>query len=148
MTRAFCLAMLVLAAASFVVGLGPASAEAQPAAQAAWEPAAWAAQETVELRTADPGEAPHWFPVWLVVIDGQLYVRLGSRAAGRVERSTTAPDLGVRIAGREFDRVKGVAAPEMAEQVARAMADKYWSDLFVRLFPHPLTLRLEPEPGG
>ena len=32
----------------------------------------------------------------------------------------------------------------MAERVAAAMADKYWSDIFVRFFAHPLTLRLKP----
>lgn len=119
---------------------------ASRAAAATWDPAAWKAEDTVELRTDVPGEGPHWFPVWIVVIDGQAYVRLGSRAAGRVERSGTKPYLGVRIAGQEFDRVSGVAVPEMAGKVAAAMGEKYWSDIFVRLVPHPLTLRLEPEP--
>jgi hypothetical protein len=32
----------------------------------------------------------------------------------------------------------------MADAVAQAMADKYWSDVFVRFFSHPLTLRLVP----
>jgi hypothetical protein len=110
-----------------------------------WQPAAWAGANTVELRTTAPGEAPHWFPVWVVVVDGQLYARLGSRAASRIERNQTAPSVGIRILGQEFDRVRGVPAPESAERVAAAMAAKYWSDVVVRHFSHPLTLRLVPE---
>jgi len=82
--------------------------------------------------------------VWLVVLDGQLYVRLGDRAARRVEENETEPVLGVRIAGQQFDRVVGEPAPEKADAVAAAMAEKYWSDVFVRFFDHPLTLRLTP----
>lgn len=110
-----------------------------------WTPAAWAAEETVDLTTVAPDEGAHTFPVWLVVIDGQLYVRLGSRAAGRVEASTTKPYLGVKIAGASFPKVKGEPAPEMADRVSAAMADKYWSDVFIRWVSHPLTLRLVPE---
>jgi hypothetical protein len=118
---------------------------AAPAVAADWTPRAWADASTIELRTVAAGEGEHWFPVWVVVIDDQVYVRLGSRAAGRIENNTTAPRLAVRINGREFDRVKGVPAPEDAERVARAMAAKYWSDVLVRHVNHPLTLRLVPE---
>jgi len=44
--------------------------------------------------------------------------------------------------------VRAVPAPDYAERVAKAMAAKYWSDLIVHHFSHPLTLRLVPEPGG
>jgi hypothetical protein len=110
-----------------------------------WEPAAFAKQDTLKLRTNCPDEGEHWFPVWLVVIDGQVYVRLGSRAAGRVECNSTKPFLGVEVAGQRFDHVRGVAAPDYAERVGKAMADKYTSDIFVRFLSHPLTLRLVPE---
>jgi hypothetical protein len=112
-----------------------------------WTPQAWAGESTVELRTTDPGDQPHWFPVWLVVIDGQLYVRLGSRAAGRFDRNVTKPMLGVRIAGKTFERVRGVVVPEMATKVAAAMSQKYWGDLLVAYMSHPYTLRLEPAPS-
>lgn len=131
--------MIRLAVASLAVIL------ALPAAAAEWTPRAWADTNTVDLRTTAPGEGEHWFPVWLVVLDDQVYVRLGSRAAGRVEKNTTAPFLGVRIAGQQFDRVKGVPAPEAVERVARAMGEKYWSDVLVRYANHPLTLRFVPE---
>lgn len=114
----------------------------------AWDPARWRDEDTVELRTTAPGEEPHWFKVWLVVLDDQLYVRLGGRAAGRFEGNVTRPVVGVRIAGLEFAQVTGTPAPDMVEPVADAMADKYWSDVFVRFVDHPLTLRLVPAPAS
>src|SRR5881628_1115451 len=122
------------------------SAASAPAAE--WTPDAYAKESTLELKTIAAGEGEHWFPVWLVVVDDQVYVRLGPRAAGRIERNTTAPYVGVRLAGQEFPRVKGVPAPEKAERVAAAIADKYWSDVVIQHFSHPLTLRLVLEPDG
>ena len=119
----------------------PATASDPPA----WNPTAWQEESTVELRTQAPGEETHWFKVWFVVLDGQLYVRLGGRASKRFEENTTRPVIAVRIAGQEFPRVTGVAVPEKADEVAAAMADKHWSDVFVRWMDHPLTLRLAPE---
>jgi hypothetical protein len=112
-----------------------------------WTPTAWADENTVDLRTTEPGSEPHWFPVWLAVIDGQMYVRLGSRAAARFDGNATKPIVGVRIAGKTFDRVRGVLAPEMTDRVTAAMRDKYWlqGDIIVRHINHPYTLRLEPE---
>jgi hypothetical protein len=113
-----------------------------------WNPAAWASASTVELRTEAAGEGPHWFPVWLVVVDGQVYVRLGPRAASRIERNTTAPYVGVKIVGQEFDRVRAVPAPDYVDRVAQAMAAKYWGDILVRHMSHPMTLRLVPDEGA
>ncbi|MFI5366686.1 MAG: hypothetical protein ACHQ4J_13800 [Candidatus Binatia bacterium] len=110
-----------------------------------WESTTFAKEDTLKLRTNCPSEGEYWFPVWLVVIDGQVYVRLGGRAAGRVQCNSTSPFLGVDVAGQRFDHVRGVPVPEYAERVAKAMADKYTSDIFVRFFSHPLTLRLVPE---
>ena len=113
-----------------------------------WTPAAWKAEDTVDLQTTVPDEGEYWFPVWLVVLDDQLYVRLGTKAADRVEKSKTAPYMGVRIAGQQFDRVKGVpASAEMVTKVAEAMNDKYWSDVFIKYFAHPMTLQLTPDDG-
>ena len=127
------------------LALIPLLLAAAPAVAADWTPRAWANASTIELRTTRPDEGEHWFPVWLVVIDNQVYVRLGSRAATRVEKNTTAPHLAVRIKGQQFDRVTGIAAPEDTERVAQAMAAKYWGDVLIRHFRHPLTLRLAPE---
>ena len=122
----------------------------RPAVAADWTPRAWADEGTVELRTTDPGEAPHWFPVWLAVIDGQLYVRLGTRAAGRFDRNVTKPVIGLRIAGQTFERVRGVLAPDMTDAVTATMKEKYWlhGDIIVRHMSHPYTMRLEPEPAA
>ena len=114
-------------------------------ALAAWTPPAWGQEQTLELRTTAAGEGEHWFPVWLVVLDGELYVRLGSRAAGRMAQNGTAPFVGVRIGGQEFDRVKTEPTPEAAARVAAAMREKYWFDVVARQFDHPLTVRLRAE---
>ena len=116
-----------------------------PAQAAEWNPQAFAKEDTIQIRTIGPTEGEHWFPVWLVVLDGQVYVRLGKPAAERVTKNTTAPYFAVKIAGQQFERVKGETAPDMASAVADAMAGKYWTDIFVRYMTHPLTLRLIPE---
>ena len=113
-------------------------------AQAAWDPAAFSQEETLEFLTVAPDGEEHWSTVWLVVLDGQVYLRLGSRAAERFEASTIKPKLKIRIAGQTFDDVTGVPAPEQADAVAAAMHEKYWSDVFIQYFSHPLTLRLTP----
>ena len=76
----------------FVALVGFAAATILPAAVLAadWTPRAWAEESTIELRTTAAGEEAHWFPVWLVVIDDQLYVRLGRRAVGRIEATLPA----------------------------------------------------------
>jgi hypothetical protein len=131
--------------ASLLVGLVTALL-VPPAAAAEWNPKAWADDSTLELRTQASGEDAHWFPVWLVVLDDQLYVRLGSRAADRIATNATAPFVGVRIDGAEFERVRTEPAPDRADAVAKAMGDKYWSDVVIRYFDHPMTLRLVPAP--
>jgi hypothetical protein len=113
-------------------------------AGAGWAPAGYVDVETLEIRTQEEGADAHWFPVWLVVIDGQVYVRLGNRAASRVENNVHKPRVSVRIANEEFESVETEPVPEMADRVADSMAEKYWSDIFVRFFPHPLTVRLSP----
>jgi hypothetical protein len=132
---------LAAAVAILAAGLAPAPARAT----AGWDPAAFGSESTLQLLTIGPEEGEHWTTVWLVVLDDQVYVRLGGRAAGRVERNTTAPYVKVRIAGRQFDRVRAEPVPEMVAPVAAAMGEKYWSDLLIRFVPHPLTLRLVPE---
>lgn len=121
---------------------------AKQVAVPSWNPAAFGTVDTLEFLTVGPEEGPHWSTVWLVVLDDHVYVRLGSRAAERIQRNTTAPHVGVRIGGREYPRVRTEEAPAMVARVAAAMAEKYTSDIFVRYSPHPLTLRLEPDPAA
>ena len=116
------------------------------AAPAGWTPAEWAGEKTLELTTDVPSEGSYTFPVWLVVIDGQVYVRLGNRAAGRVQGSKSAPLVGVKVAGHQFDHVRCEPAPDAVPRVNEAMAQKYyWSDKVVHHMAHPLTCRLMPQ---
>ena len=128
-----------------IVGLIALEAAMRPACAASWEPDRFTKEETLKLCTNVQNEGKYCFPVWLVVIDHQVYVRLGSRAADRVEHSTTKPVVGVEVAGQQFEHVRGVSVPDYADRVAKAMGDKYTSDILVRFFSHPLTLRLVPE---
>src|SRR2546425_8965965 len=107
-----------LAAAAFIALV------AAPAGADEWKPRAYASESTLELRTTAPGEGDHWFPVWLVVLDDQVYVRLGMRAAGRGESNTTKAHGRVRIAAQPVHRIKRGAAPGAVATVGGAMAGK------------------------
>jgi hypothetical protein len=112
----------------------------------AWDPRALAKENTLDFLTVGPEEGEHWSRVWVVAVDDHLYLRLGRRAASRFEKNTQAPWVKVRIAGREFDRVRAQPAPDMADRVAAAMAEKYWTDILVRYSSHPLIVRLSVTP--
>jgi hypothetical protein len=114
-------------------------------ADEAWTPAAWRNADILEILTTGPEEGEHWSKLWLVVLDGQVYLRLGSRATERVQSNVTKPFVQVRISGQQFDRVRAEEAPEFRDRVASAMAEKYWSDRLIRLMPHPMTVRLTSE---
>jgi hypothetical protein len=123
------------------IAVAPVAIAEQPST---WDPATLGKENILEFLTVGPEEGEHWSKVWVVEVGGQLYLRLGRRAAARFEKNTTAPYVKVRIAGLEFDHVHAEPAPEMANQVAVAMAAKYWSDLLIRFASHPLTIRLSP----
>lgn len=112
---------------------------------AGWDPARHTDESTLEFLTVSPEDGEHRSTVWLVVIDDQLYIRLGSRAAARINDNTRAPIVSIRIAKEEFAEVEAIAVPEMAEAVAAAMAAKYSTDIFVRHLDHPLTMKLRPK---
>lgn len=114
-------------------------------AQSAWTPNDWAKEETLKLCTNDPGEGEYCFKVWLVVVDSDVYVRLGSKAADRMNKNATGMSLPVEIGGNRFEHVRAMEAPDYVERVGKAIGEKYWSDVFVHLMNHPLTLRLRPE---
>jgi hypothetical protein len=114
---------------------------------AEWDPARFAYEDVLEFRSVSEEGDEHWSKVWLVVLDAELYVRLGSRAVERIEANVEAPYVGIRIADEQFDRVLTEAQPEMVERVSEAMADKYWTDFMASLFEHPLTLKLVEEAG-
>jgi hypothetical protein len=120
-------------------------AHAAPSRAADWSPGMWTAEETLQFRTTCPDEGEHWSYVWLVVLDGEVWVRLGSKAAWRVDCNTTKPITAVKIANELFPQVELVNVPEMAERVAAAMADKYWTDVFIQYMDHPYTMKLVPK---
>ncbi len=126
---------------SFLLILFGLSGSVSAAEGQGWE--RYSHESTLEVLTIDSEGEEHWSTFWLVVLDGQCYLRLGTRGAERIERHTKQPHVSIKIAGQRSDQVLVIRAPEMAEAVAAAMAEKYWSDLYVRYFPHPMTVRLE-----
>ncbi|HYB98971.1 MAG TPA: hypothetical protein VEC57_07505 [Candidatus Limnocylindrales bacterium] len=114
-----------------------------------WTPEMWMDEDTLQFRTDCPDEGEHWSYVWLVVLEEDVYVRLGSRAAARVDCNKSKPIVAVRIADDlEFPAVEMVPSPDKADAVAAAMADKYWTDIFVRYADHPYTMKLVPKKKG
>jgi hypothetical protein len=110
-----------------------------------WDPEAFRQASTIQIMTSEPDVGEHWSKLWVVVIDGQPYVRLGTRSYGRVQRNTTAPYVKLKVGDQEFDKVKLEEMPDMKDKVAGAMADKYFLDVLVRYESHPTVARLTPE---
>lgn len=137
-----------IAALMAMIVFGSTSAWAAPPTVTSWDPAAFRDLSTLEFRTVGPDEGEHWSTVWLVVIDDQVYLRLGAKAADRMRRNKTAPIVAVRVGGRTYERVRAEEAAAMAPRVGAAMGDKYWTDLLIRYAAHPLTMRLQPEPAA
>ena len=122
-----------------------ATAGADDKAVPGWDPAVFSHASTIKIMTTEPDVGEHWSNLWVVVIDGQSYVRLGERAYARIRKNTTRPYVKLKVAGKEFDQVKVEEMPDMKEKVATAMADKYWMDILVRHQSHPMVARLVPE---
>ena len=136
---------VVVAPAVFWIALmGAACAATNPVP--GWDPNAFRDQSTLQIMTIGPEEGEHWSNLWLAVIDGQLYVRLGDRSYGRVQKNTASPYVKVKIGDKEFDKVRLEAAPDMADKVAAVMAGKYFMDILIRHESHPMTARLVAEP--
>ena len=119
MTRPL-LRILILAA---VVALRPPSAAA---ASPDWN--AVAATDTVEVITKNADGTLKDTTVWLVVVDGQGYIRTGNtRWWSNIERDH---DVALRIEGKEYPlRVELVEDPELRQRVIDAFRAKYgWVD--------------------
>jgi hypothetical protein len=132
------------AAVFLLIVMGEVSAASIPVP--GWTPDEFRDQSTLQVMTIGPAEGEHWSKLWLVVIDRQLYVRLGDRSFGRIQENTANPYVKVKIGDKEFDKVRWEAAPDMTDKVAAAMADKYLMDILVRHASHPMTARLVAEP--
>ena len=115
-----------LAVLSFVLSVVLATAaHADNKAVPGWDPTVFRDASTVKIMTTEPDVGEHWSNLWVVVIDGQPYVRLGDRAYGRIQRNATSPYVKLKVADEEFEKVKVEEMPDMKENVAAAMAEKY-----------------------
>jgi hypothetical protein len=120
-------------------------AGAADTAVAGWDPETFRQASTIEIMTTEPDVGEHWSKLWVVVIDDQPYVRLGTRSYGRVQRNTTSPYVKLKVGDQEFDKVKLEEMSGMKDKVAAAMADKYFLDRLIRYESHPTVARLIPE---
>jgi len=127
----------VLAAMLFVTSANAATG---------WDLSLFQKESTLQFFTVNASGDEHWSTVWVVVIDGAPYVRLGSASTSRINGNTKAPYVNIKIAGQEFDHVMAQSAPDMRDQVMAAMRAKYWTDILVRYEEHPLIMRLVQNP--
>ena len=132
--------------ASIMVAIAAGALIAAADVSGGWSPELFNSASTLQFYTVNSAGDGHWSTVWVVVIDGQPYLRLGSAATSRINGNVEAPYVKIRVGGSEFDRVLAQSAPEMKDKVWAAMADKYWLDILVRYEDHPLTIRLVPAP--
>ncbi len=103
---------------------------------AEWRPADWADTSTLEFLTDCPDEGEKWSPVWLVVLDGEMYISLGSKAASRLACSRTAPKTSIKIEGELYEDVTLVPETALAQAIEDARWDKYWTNVLVGYFHH------------
>jgi hypothetical protein len=136
-----------LAVLSFVLLIAFATTARTDETVPGWDADLFRDESTLKVMTTEPDVGEHWSNLWVVVIDGQPYVRLGDRAYGRIQRNTTKPYVKLKVADHEFDKVKVEEMPDMKDKVAAAMANKYWMDVLIRLESHPMVARLVPEPA-
>jgi len=115
------------------------------ASAAQWSAPAFEDESTLEFRTVNAQGEAHWSTVWLVVLDGDIYVNLGDRAVERLRTNTTAPLVSIRIAGHEFEKIVAEPAQDRQPAVAQAIADKYWTGFLVPYRAPSTVMRLRPE---
>jgi hypothetical protein len=118
---------------------------ASVAAAAEWKAREFDEESILEFRTVNAEGEGHWSKVWLVVLDDQVYVNLGDRAAERLKTNATAPLVSVRVGDDEFENVRVEAAQELQPAVAQAIADKYWTGFLVPYRPPSKVMRLRPD---
>lgn len=103
--------------------------------------------ERVTLRTEDAAGEGHATPLWVVELDGTLFLRAGDRASGWVERLRAEPGVELRRGGT-WRRYRAELVPERTEAVSARMAAKYGlADRLVGLIRDParsVAVRLEP----
>jgi hypothetical protein len=118
---------------------------ASAAGAADWKPRQFDEESILEFRTVNAEGEGHWSKVWLVVLEDQVYVNLGDRAAERLKSNATAPMVSVRVGDEEFENVRVEPAQELQPAVAQAIADKYWTGFLVPHRPPSQVMRLRPD---
>lgn len=123
---------------------------AADAAAADWNPATFREESVLEFFTVNRDGEEHWATVWFVELQGEVFVRLGERAATRIRENVNEPIVSVRIGDQRFDRMVAEEVRERAGDVVAGMQQKYWSARFSSWFSSTapedrLTLRLRPE---
>jgi hypothetical protein len=115
--------------AALCVLLGALGASAAPID---WR--ALAGEQTVAVRTTEADGAPRETTAWLVVVDGQGYLRTGeTHWHGNIARD---PKIAVRIAGHDYAvTAEHVTDPALRAKIEAAFYEKYgFADTFVGWF--------------
>jgi hypothetical protein len=114
--------------------------------------AALTAVEEIRIETQAPGGDAHRTIIWVVVDDGEVFVRSVNGAPARWYREAKAnPAVAIHLKGRYRLPATAIPAddPDSIDRVSEAFRAKYarWGgSLQSMLEPHtlPTTLRLEP----
>jgi hypothetical protein len=120
-------------------------AVAAGAAEVDWN--AVADVEEVEVVTTNEDGTPRATTIWLIVVDGQGYIRTSgwTRWGGNVERN---PDIALRIGDAEhLLRASFVEDEELRARIVAAFREKYGRfDGFLNVFrgSNPPIMRLDP----
>jgi hypothetical protein len=112
-------------------------------------PADWnalAQVREVQVLSENPDGKPHETTVWLVVVDGEGFIRTGNTSwYPNLERK---PQIGVRIAGHDYAVLAvPIEAESLRDRVIAAFREKYGlSDQMLAWFSsaHPHIVRLAP----
>jgi hypothetical protein len=132
--------------ACFALVLAGFAAAPAPARAAGPDWNAVAAVEEVKVLTANEDGSRRETTIWLVVVDGQGYVRGGSGGTWG-QNAQRNPEVALRIEGTEYPlRATPVSDAALRERIEKTFREKYgWFDGFVNVFrgSEPLILRLD-----
>lgn len=130
-----------------VVSLAALALLAGPATAAGPDWAAVADVREMKVLTTNEDGSPRETKIWLVVLDGQGYIRTSrsTKWGGNAERQ---PELALRIEGTEYPlRASFMTDEILREQVVKAFREKYgWFDGFLNFVrgSTPRIMRLDP----
>lgn len=119
-----------------------------PALALADEPdwAAIAEVDTVVVETEDEDGSDRETTIWIVLVDGDAYIRTGDSSWG--QNLVRDPKLELEVEGEDYDlAVEFVEDDALRERVVAAFNEKYgWSDTFIGWFrgDRPKIMRLVP----